>query len=177
MADVDKAIDFVLMQEDPELTGEITQIKADTGGRTRFGVAEKYHSDLTNTGFYDSMSNSTALSIAEEVYEKDYAGPLYLTEIQNQNIANALLSFAVNQGLETAVRIFQRALGVDDDGQMGPKTIMAANNYSSTILLNSLYNMESVYYNRIVALNSSQHVFLAGWINRAKRNCFPSMVA
>jgi len=175
MSNVNKAIDWVLEQEDSNLSGKITNNHADSGGRTRFGVAEKYHPDLTKTGFYDSMSNQDALAIADHIYDNQYAKPLYLEQINDQNIANALLSFAINQGLEQAVRIFQRAIGVDDDGQMGPKTLMAANNYSPTVLLNSLYAMESAYYNRIVALNPSQHVFLAGWINRAKRNCFPAM--
>lgn len=175
MADVLKAIDWVLEQEDSKISGVITNNPADTGGRTRYGVAERFHPDLTKVGFYDTMSNSEALQIADKVYEEQYATPLLLTEINNQTVANALLSFAINTGVEQAVRIFQRAIGVDDDGKMGPKTIMAANNYSSTVLLNSLYNMEAGYYNRIVVLHPHQSVFLAGWLNRAKKNCFPAL--
>ena len=175
MSNVNKAIDFVLMQEDSKISGVITDNPSDHGGRTRYGVAERFHPDLTKTGYYDSMSNQEALVVADKIYEDQYATPLYLAKINDQSVANALLSFAINQGLDQAVRIFQRAIGVDDDGKMGPKTLAAANNYSPTVLLNSLYNMEAAYYNRIVALNPTQHVFLAGWINRAKANCFPIM--
>ena len=177
MADILKAIDFVLLQEDAKISGVVTNNKSDRGGRTRYGVAESYHPDLTKTGFYDTMSNKDALTIADQIYEQQYAKPLYLQLIKDQNVANALLSMAINSGINTATKLFQRAVGVDDDGQMGPKTLAAANNYSPSILLSSFYNMQSGYYNRIVMANPSQHVFLAGWLNRAKQNCFPTQVA
>lgn len=170
MADILKAIDFVLVQEDSKISGLVTNNPHDKGGRTRYGVAEKYHPDLTKTGFYDSMSNKDALIIADQIYEQQYAIPLNLGRINNQSLANSLLSFAINAGVETAAKIFQRAVGVDDDGEIGPKTISSANTYSPSVLLNSFYNMQAGYYNRIVLANPSQHVFLAGWLNRAKQN-------
>lgn len=175
MADENKAITFVLRQEDSKISGVVTDNPADRGGRTRFGIAETYNPDLTKTGFYDTMGFTEAFDLANYIYKSKYAAPLQIAKINSQDVANALLSFAINQGTGTAVMILQRSLGLDDDGILGPKTLAVINNNSPSFILNSLYTMESVYYNDIVKKNPSQHVFLAGWINRAKQNCMISV--
>ena len=48
MADFNLAFIFVLQHEDSTCSGKVT---VDAGGRTRFGIAEKFHPDLPEEFF------------------------------------------------------------------------------------------------------------------------------
>ena len=50
MADVDKAVQFVLGLEDARLKGDVTTLPGDRGGATRFGLASASHPDLVADG-------------------------------------------------------------------------------------------------------------------------------
>ena len=129
MANSKEAIEFVMKQEDSTLSGEVT---TDAGGRTRFGIAERFHSDLTSTGYYDEMEGLAALSVAEEIYQKSYWVEVCGDQIENQDVANRVLSFAVNLGSKQAIVLLQRAAntlgaGLHEDGAMGTLTLKAVN--------------------------------------------------
>jgi Glycosyl hydrolase 108 len=81
MADIQEAIYSVLRQEDATLSGVITDIPGDSGGRTRYGIAERWHPELTATGFFSTMSSAAALKVAEGVYAASYAKHLMLAQI------------------------------------------------------------------------------------------------
>jgi hypothetical protein len=70
MADPNVAIDATLRQEAP--SGVITKTAGDSGGRTRYAIAERWHSELTATGFFTTMSAAAALTVAEGVYTASY---------------------------------------------------------------------------------------------------------
>jgi hypothetical protein len=72
MADLKTAIDVVLRQEDSRMSGVITTISGDSGGRTRFGIAERWHPELTAAGFFTTMPTAAALTVAEGVYAESY---------------------------------------------------------------------------------------------------------
>ena len=67
MANVDAAIDYVLGWEDATLSGVITT--APDGKRTRFGIDEHWHPELTNCLYFGSMGQVAALQIARGIYE------------------------------------------------------------------------------------------------------------
>src|SRR6202166_5347148 len=108
MANVDAAIDYVLGWEDSTLSGVITTT-AD-GKRTRFGIDEHWHPELTNCLYYGSMGQVAALQIARGIYDVSYCQPLCIAEIANQEIANKLLSMGVNVGVVNAARMLQSAV-------------------------------------------------------------------
>ena len=178
MADPKQAVDFALRLEDSTLSGIITNTPGDLGGTTRFGLTRKNHPELDALGFYDaSMAASMALPIAEEAYATGYANPLRIHEITDQAIANALLSFAINEdGAGTtgrAVRLLQEAaasLGAEIavDGEMGPSTVAAVNACGPTRLLSLYCSLQQEFYDSLVAANPSQGRFIHGWTNRVK---------
>lgn len=164
MADMKAAIDFVLRQEDATLSGVITNSPADRGGRTRWGIAEKWHPELTANGFFDDMPAAESLAVAEGVYSQQYAGPLMLAEINSQAVATALLSMAVVEGQREAVTLLQRACGVNADGVLGPQTLAAVNGEKSMIQQFGLF--QRAYFQRIAANDPSQLKWVHGWMNR-----------
>ncbi len=179
MIDLSEAVQFVLKQEDEKMTGEITNIKGDAGGRTRWGIAERSHPELIATGFYTSMSAEASLAVATKVYIDSYALPVKLTSLASQLVANAYLSFAINQGSKSATKQMQNAVnfllqGQDPpqppivvDGAIGPATLAAINALPERSFLTALGLVQRQNYRDIVASNPSDAKFLNGWINRA----------
>jgi lysozyme family protein len=167
MADIKAAVEYVLRQEDSRLSGVITN---DPGGRTRFGVAEKYHPELTSTGFYDTMPRDEALDMAIQVYSDSYAKPCKLNQIQGQSVGNALLSYAINMGNKQSIKLLQRTLGLDEDGVMGPKTLSSVNAVTPSNLLMAWKSMMISYYENVVEKHPEDIVYLNGWKNRVNQN-------
>jgi lysozyme family protein len=170
MADVKACIDVTLRQEDSTLSGVITVIPGDSGGRTRYGIAERWHPELTSTGFFTTMPAAAALTVAEGVYAASYAKPLMLSQINAQGVAAALLSFAVVEGPVEAVKLLQQACGAVVDGRIGPLTIARVNGCVPTALLETWCDLERAYFQKLGAENPADEKFVAGWDNRAQEN-------
>lgn len=178
MADIKEAVDFVLHQEDSRLSGAITTLPGDRGGPTRFGIASRFHPDLVDQGFFDSdgespkIPNDDALAIAEHVYEEECASGLRLADIESQDVADRLLSFAINEGHAEAVAIAQRACGllgqaIQDDGKMGPATVAAINACDPAAWLAANRTMQEAFYRHLVAVRPELLPELKGLLNRA----------
>lgn len=96
---------------------------ADPGGETKFGISKRSYPNV-------DIKNLTR-DQAKAIYLRDFwnlinAGKLY------DGVAFQLLDFAVNSGISTAIRYFQRALGVADDGHWGPVSQAAADKASES---------------------------------------------
>ena len=109
----EQAIDFVLDYE-----GRVYENHPDdTGGPTKFGISQKAYPNLDIASLTEAQ--------AKEIYRRDYwdriKGDLLPTPI-----AAALLDCAVNQGVPTAIKLFQSMMDLVVDGDFGPKTIRAA---------------------------------------------------
>lgn len=178
MSDFKEAFDFTMQHEDAQLSGVVT---TDTGGRTRFGIAQKFHTDLDDR-FFDGPAED-ALATAEQIYEHDYWGPMRLAEVENQNIANKLFDMGVNMGIHQAVHLAQRALNalisagaqpppaaeaLLEDGIIGDHTVAAINAADPIQLHGMIAEMCKAFYIHIVTNNPAQAVNLHGWLKRAE---------
>lgn len=81
-------------------------------------------------------------------------------------LAYPVFSASVNCGHVTAIRLLQRALGIKDDGVFGDITRHAIHNTDSHILVNAFCEQWKRYYRKIVLADSSQAIYLKGWLNR-----------
>ncbi len=165
MANVDAAIDYVLGWEDATLSGAITTTP--DGKRTRFGIDEHWHPELTNCLYYSSMGQVAALQIARGIYDISYCQPLCIAEIENQEIANKLLSLGVNVGVVNAARMLQDAVTVVGDGRIGPLTLHALDLAEPEKVLADLRAEAESYYDALVKANPNLAVYRAGWLRRA----------
>ncbi len=165
MASVDAAIDYVLGWEDATLSGVITT-SAD-GKRTRFGIDEHWHPELTNCLYFGSMGQVAALQIAKGIYDFCYCQPLCIAEIASQEIANKLLSLGVNVGVVNAARMLQDAVTVVGDGRIGPLTLHALDLADPQRVLDDLRQEAESYYDALLASNPDLAVYRAGWLRRA----------
>jgi lysozyme family protein len=165
MANVETAIDYVLGWEDATLSGVITI--APDGKRTRFGIDEHWHPELTNCLYYSSMGQAAALQIARGIYDVSYCQPLCIAEIASQDIANKLLSLGVNVGVVNAARMLQDAVTVAGDGRIGPLTLHALDLAAPQKVLEDLRTEAENYYDELVTRDPSQQIYLKGWLRRA----------
>lgn len=101
---------------------------ADPGGETNWGVSKRSYPHL----------NIKALTrhAAREIYHNDFWHRINGDKMYD-GVAYQLFDFAVNSGIETAIRYLQRAIGVADDGHWGPRSQAAADamTESDTIML------------------------------------------
>ncbi len=181
MSSFKEAFDFTMQHEDAQLSGVVT---TDPGGRTRFGIAQKFHAGLPDS-FFDGPPED-ALAIAEQIAERDYWDAMRLSEIANQNIANKLFDMGVNMGVHQAGHFAQRAVhglngrmapasggpqpppaALIEDGKIGDHTLAAINSLDPLQLHQALCELSRQFYRHIAANNPAQTVNLQGWLKRA----------
>lgn len=177
MAEFKVAFMFTLHHEDPSGSGKVTE---DVGGRTRFGIAAKFHPDLPEDFFIGPVED--ALAEAERIEEREYWAPMRLSGLQSQDIANKLFDMGVNMGVRQAGIFAQRAAnlllhpagqsadGPDElaeDGNIGEKTLAVINQLEPVAFYQALRELSEAHYRHIAATNPAQAGNLQGWLKRA----------
>lgn len=170
MADFKTAFNFVMQNEDSTLSGIVT---TDEGGRTRFGVAEKYHGNLADDFF--TCDKEKALAEAEVIYQEQYWGAIDGDEIADQECANKLLDMCINLGDANAIHMLQTSLNflsrgsVTEDNRFGPRTL-AALNAAPPLRLTSVLRQSCVHhYEQIAQRRPVTEAEYSSWMRRAAK--------
>lgn len=169
MANFEEAITFVLRNEDPQLSGVVTE---DSGGRTRFGIAERFHPGLGDE-FYRGPADA-ALEVARDIYRRRYWEAIRGDEIRDQKIATKLLDMAVNMGVRQAVVLCQRVVNsimefhLAEDGIVGTQTMAKLNEADPSLLLAHLREACGTFYQHLAAVRPEAQPYLRGWLARAR---------
>jgi lysozyme family protein len=150
--------------------------KDDRGGATNMGITlntwKRYGHDIDKDGDIDiedlkKMQKEDSKEIIKAHFWDDWKAD----RIASQSVANLLVDWLVNSGLN-GKKIPQRLFGVDDDGVIGPKTLIAVNNAITLKGAKAVYDMimnaRKKYYLHIAQTISGQSANLKGWNNRLK---------
>lgn len=148
----DQAFDRLMGNE-----GGLVDNPADPGGLTQWGISQRAYPTL----------NILALSRedAKAIYLRDF----WIRGAMDQYdgaIAFQAFDAAVNHGIETAVRLLQKAAGVADDGHIGPVTIAAVKKKSVTDMLMLFIAFRIQFWTKL----STWPNFGKGWANRAAQD-------
>ena len=175
MAEFAPAFDFTMAHEDASRSGRVT---TDAGGRTRFGIAEKFHPEIPKAFFDEkAVPSGQAEETARLVLEHDYWERKELVRVASQDVANKLFDMAVNMGVRQAAIYAQRAangllMGSPAapavDGVIGDKTLAAINKCDPAALLETLRNLSKIHYYETAAKDPAQKENLKGWLRRAE---------
>lgn len=97
--------------------GKYSNDPNDPGGETNWGISKREYPNvdikaLTRDG-------------AKAIYLRDFWDKIGFEGLNIEGVAFQLFDFAVNSGIQTAIRYFQRSLGVADDGHFGPVSFAA----------------------------------------------------
>jgi lysozyme family protein len=169
MANFEEAITFVLRNEDPHLSGVVTE---DSGGRTRFGIAERFHPELGDE-FYNGPADA-ALEVARDIYRRQYWEAIRGDEVRDQRVAAKLLDMAVNMGVRQAIVLCQRAVNsimecpIAEDGIVGSQTLANINAADPSLLLAHLREACGTFYQHLAAVRPEAQQYLRGWMARAR---------
>ena len=110
----DRAFETVIGHE-----GGYVNDPRDPGGETKYGISKRAYPN-------EDIKNLT-LNRAKELYKRDYWDSIDAESIPG--VARLMVfDCAVNCGVTAAKKILQRAVGVKDDGIIGPKTRAAISN-------------------------------------------------
>ena len=113
----DTAVTKVLGHE-----GDFSDHKDDKGGATRYGITEEV---ARRVGYKGDM-RELPLDLAKQIYRRDYWDAIKADQLP-PGVRYAVFDAAVNSGPPQSTKWLQRALGVKDDGVIGPATLAAAN--------------------------------------------------
>jgi lysozyme family protein len=112
----------------------------DPGGETNFGISKRAYPNLD----IKSLTQNEAISI----YFQDYwqpIKPLLLPE----RLRLCVFDCAVNQGLERAMRLLQGAVGVKQDGVLGPLTLSELKSYDESTALSNMLHLRLEHYAKL----------------------------
>ena len=98
----------------------------DPGGETRWGISKRSYPNVN----IKTLTREGAIAI----YKRDFWDRVHADKLYD-GVAFQLFDFAVNSGIETAVRYLQRAVGVADDGHWGPMSQKAADKMSESDMI------------------------------------------
>ena len=152
-----------LIDEVIEREGEkYTNHPHDKGGPTKYGITlatlSRYRKKQCTAKDVEELTRQEARAIYSSIYVEPFSF------IVDKNVHELLIDSAVNHGVGNAAKLLQRALGVKDDGAIGPKTKEAVKTAQG--LFAAIFAERLVFYGRIVKHNPSQSVFIEGWMNR-----------
>lgn len=145
----DQAFDRLMGNE-----GDYCNVPGDPGGETRWGISKRSYPDL-------DIKNLTR-DQAKEIYRRDLWDRAQMDALPGA-LAFQVFDFAVNSGIETAVRKLQAAAGVADDGHVGPVTMDAIRSQPQDRLVMRYVAQRLRFWARL----STFAKFGAGWTNRA----------
>lgn len=111
----DQAFDTLLKHE-----GGFVDHPDDPGGATRYGITEAVAREV---GYRGDMRD-LPLALAARIYRERYWDAVHAEQLPAQ-VRYVVFDAAVNSGVGQAARWLQRAVGVRDDGVIGPQTLAA----------------------------------------------------
>ena len=134
---------------------------SDPGGETNYGITK----NTARSYGYNGSMKTIPMDVVERIYKTMYWNAMSCDGFYFA-LSFQLFDAAVNHGLLNARKILQRAVGVKDDGVIGPVSLAAIRKQPLCALVN-LFNAERIaFYTRI----STFSTFGKGWMNRMCSN-------
>jgi lysozyme family protein len=145
----DQAFDRLLGHE-----GGYSANPADPGGVTNWGISQRSYPEL-------DIKNLTREQ-ASAIYLRDFWQPLGSAP---EAIKFQVFDFAVNSGMQTAVRKLQAAIGVADDGHWGPVSAAKLARLDQNDVLMRFMAQRLRFWTKC----SAWPAMGAGWVNRGAK--------
>ena len=148
----DQAFDALLKHE-----GGYVNHKDDKGGATRYGVTEAVAREV---GYRGDMRD-LPIALAARIYRDRYWDAVKAEQLPAP-VRYLVFDAAVNSGVGQAVRWLQRAVGVKDDGVIGPQTLLALNQADPEALVRRYLSQRL----RFMSGLANWPAFVRGWARR-----------
>lgn len=155
----DKALASVLVHE-----GGYVNHPKDPGGATNKGVTQAVYDDWRDDHTLPrrSVRDITPAEVMA-IYKFLYWDRVKGDELP-AGVDYCVFDFAVNSGVNRAARFLQRAVGVLEDGQLGPITLKAANAMGADCLVDAVCNARMTFLKGLNTFGT----FGKGWTRRVE---------
>jgi lysozyme family protein len=165
-----------------KIEGGDADLKGDAGGRTRYGVSLRFLKKLADTdrdGFVDGDLNRDGVVDEKDIEVltlDDYYRIMkqyFWDVIPMDNFANEievqwkLFDLAIHASPQQSIRVFQRAVGAEPDGDIGEQTMAKFNAMPKDSVLKSFSYQQLRYYNHCIIDRPANFSFMANWTWRA----------
>lgn len=149
MTNFDAAFDRLMGNE-----GGYVNNPADPGGETQWGVSKRSYPGVD--------IKALTRDDAKAIYLRDFWQRGQMDAIAFE-LAFQVFDIAVNSGIETAIRMLQRAVGVADDGHFGPVSLGKLSALPVPVVTMLVIAERLDFWRKL----STFHEFGAGWTGRA----------
>lgn len=182
MASLEKSM-LLLKQVEHKTVNKLLHKNEGEHGLTFFGIYEAAHPNwkgwniikryLANTPDIEQcsviLSNVSDLTqLVYEFYRREFWNKADLDSIIDQRKADEIFIFGTNAGMPIAIKKAQELVGVTIDGDVGPKTIKAINDFDVE-KFDVFYDIEEKeHYDTLIARRDALRVNQKGWYNRAE---------
>ena len=129
----------------------------DPGGETNFGISKRAYPDVNIA--------TLTLEQAKAIYLRDYWQRAMCDQLPPA-VAFQVFDCAVNSGIGQSIRFLQRAVGVADDGRVGPLTTRAVQRLDAEAVVSRFNGQRLDFMTKL----STWDVFGKGWARRIAKN-------
>lgn len=154
----DRALSLVLKHE-----GGYVDHPRDPGGATNLGVTIGTLSGWLGRRATKAEVKALKVATVSPIYKRNYWDACRGDDLP-AGVDYAVFDFAVNSGVSRSVMALQRAVGVADDGKIGPLTLAAVRKISPDVLIARLCADRLAFLMRL----STWKTFGKGWRSRVQ---------
>lgn len=151
-----------------EAEGLYSNRRNDRGGPTKYGITQAalsaYRRQNATVEDVQNLTKEEAASIYSQRYVPKF---LFITD---SDLFRFVVNAAVNHGPTRAAKMLQAAVGVKEDGLIGPITREAVLNADLHTMYRKLVAARANFYGDILQRDHSQWEFAAGWFHRLAKD-------
>ena len=133
----------------------------DSGGKTNLGVTKRVYDEFYGGDATEEVMKAITKHDVTPIYRRNYWDRCRCPDLPN-GVDWAVFDLSVNSGTGRAARLLQRAVGAEEDGSIGPLTLMKVKGLDSTSIINRIAVYREEFYRSL----SNFDVFGRGWLRR-----------
>jgi lysozyme family protein len=141
--------------------GGFVNHKSDPGGMTNLGVTRQTWEMHVGHSVEEADMRALKPHMVAPLYKKSYWDKVKGDALPS-GVDYAVFDIAVNSGVSRAGRILQQALGLIDDGIIGPNTLAATNGKNTQDLIKKICDIRLTFMQRL----PTWPTFGRGWAKR-----------
>lgn len=146
----DRCFELLLKDE-----GGYVNDPVDPGGETNMGISKRSYPN-------EDIKNLTKNRV-RMIYKRDYWSPIKADDLPS-GLDYVVFDAAVNSGVKRSSQWLQRALGVPQDGKIGPVTLEAVRKANVVSLIDTLCDVRLSFLQNL----STWYRFKNGWTRRVE---------
>ena len=133
----------------------------DPGGMTNLGVTKRTYDEFHGTDIDEEGMRNLKKSDVEPIYRSNYWNRCRCQDLPS-GVDWAVFDFAVNAGTGRAAKALQQAVEAEQDGSIGPLTLMKVKDHEVVNIINRIAIYREQFYRSL----SNFDTFGKGWIRR-----------